>query len=49
MIKAVLADKNIFSFAGTSIAINAKNGIEEYATYVIKDDLREAVPIIQKL
>lgn len=43
------ADKNIFSFAGISIAINAKNGIEEYATYMIKDDLREAIPIMQKL
>ncbi|MDP3994327.1 MAG: HAD-IB family phosphatase [bacterium] len=42
------ADKKIFEFAGASIAINAKNGIEAHADYVIKDDLRKAIPIIQK-
>lgn len=43
------ADKKIFKFSGASIAINPKNGIEKHATYVIKDDLRNAISIIQSL
>ncbi len=43
------ADKKIFEFAGKSIAINPKNGIENYATYVIRDDLRNVIPIIKNL
>lgn len=43
------ADKAIFEFAGKSIAINPKEGIEKYANYVINDDLSKAIDIINKL
>ncbi len=43
------ADKGIFEFAGKSIAFNPKSGIEEYADYVIKDSLANAIPIILSL
>lgn len=43
------ADKAIFEFAGKSIAINPKNGIEQYADYVVKNDLTEVIPIIEQL
>ncbi len=43
------ADKKVFEYAGASIAINAKSEIEAYATYAIKDDLRNAIPIIKNL
>lgn len=43
------ADKAVFEFAGTSIAINPKNGIEQFADYVIGNDLKEAIEIIKKL
>lgn len=43
------ADKAIFEFAGESIAYNPKSGIEEFADYVIKDSLADAIPIIQSL
>ena len=43
------ADRPAFEFAGTSIAINPKGGVEAFADYVIHD-LSEAIPIIdQKL
>jgi HAD superfamily phosphoserine phosphatase-like hydrolase len=42
------ADKTIFEFAGKSIAIHPKNGIEKYADYVI-GDLGEAIQIIRDL
>lgn len=43
------ADKSIFEFAGKSIAINPKNGIEKEADFVIENDLRNAIPIISNL
>lgn len=43
------ADKKIFAFAGKSIAINPKNGIEKCADYVIADSLANAIPIITEL
>lgn len=43
------ADKSIFEFAGKSIAINPKNGIERKADFVINDDLRNAIPIVGNL
>jgi phosphoserine phosphatase len=42
-------DKSRFFFAGKSIAINPKEGIEKYADYIIHDSLIEAIEIIQKL
>lgn len=42
-------DKSRFIFAGTSIAINPKGGVEEFADHVIKDDLARAIPIIKGL
>jgi HAD superfamily phosphoserine phosphatase-like hydrolase len=41
------ADKMLFAFAGTSVAINAKNGVEQFATYNIQDDLAKVIPIIE--
>ena len=43
------ADKSVFEFAGKSIAINPKEGIEKFADYVIKDDLSKAIDIINRL
>jgi len=43
------ADRSIFDFSAKSIAINPRDGIEKYADYVIKDDLREAIKIISEL
>lgn len=42
-----MGDKSRFLFAGTSIAINPSGGIEEYANHIIRDDLKEAIPILQ--
>lgn len=42
------ADRKIFEFANISIAINPKEGIEKSVDYVIKDDLSNAIPIINK-
>lgn len=41
------ADKEIFAFAGTSVAINPKHGIEKAADFVIQHDLRAAIPIVK--
>lgn len=43
------ADKSMFEFAGKSIVINPKNGIERYADYIIKDSLLNAIPIIEAI
>lgn len=43
------ADKTMFEFAGKSIAINPKEGIEKFASYVIENDLSKVIPIIEKL
>lgn len=42
-------DKSRFLFAGKSIAINPKEGIELFADYVIENDLTRAVAIIEEL
>jgi phosphoserine phosphatase len=42
-------DQSRFEFAARSIAINPKQGIERYADYVIKNDLIQAIPIIEQL
>ena len=41
------ADKTMFQFAFKSIAINPKEGIEKYASFVIKNDLSNAITIIK--
>lgn len=45
------ADKGLFEFAGTGrrIAINPRNGIGQFADYVIHDDLAVASPILKEL
>lgn len=43
------ADAQVFAFAGATIAINPKGGIEKVADYVIHNDLREAIKIIEPL
>lgn len=43
------ADKNVFEFAGKSIAINPKGNIAEFANFVINNDLREAINIIEAI
>ena len=43
------ADKAIFKFAGRSIAINPKGGTEEFADYIIRDDLSKAINILNTL
>jgi phosphoserine phosphatase len=42
-------DKSRFVFSGVSIAINPKEGIDKFATYVIKNDLRKVIDIIEKI
>lgn len=43
------ADKTMFELAGKSIAINPKNGIDQFASYVIENDLSNAIPILEAL
>jgi len=43
------ADRQVFEFAGTSIAINPKGGVEEFANYAIDGDLRKAIKFIDRL
>jgi len=43
------ADKTMFEFAGKSIAINPKEGIEKFATYTIESDLSRVIPILKEL
>lgn len=43
------ADKGIFDMAAKGIAIDPKSGVEQYADYVIRDDLSKAIPILQVL
>ena len=42
-------DKSKFLFAGKSIAINPKGGIEQYADYIIYEDLSHAIPLLREL
>ncbi len=42
-------DTSKFLFAGRSIAINPKGGIEQYADYIIYDDLSRAIPLLREL
>ena len=43
------ADKSIFEFAEKNIAINPKEGIDNYADFVIKNDLSKAINILNNL
>ncbi len=43
-----IADKKVFEYAGSSIAINPKGGVEKYATYTIEDDLSLAIALTKK-
>lgn len=43
-----LADKNVFEYAALSIAVSPVKGIERYADYIIRHDLKEAIPILEK-
>lgn len=43
------ADKNVFNFAGKSIAINPKGDVGEYADYIIQEDLTKAIGIIKSI
>ena len=43
------ADKSMFKFAGKSVAINPKNGIEKFTDFVIDNNLSKTIPIIKKL
>lgn len=42
------ADKPVFEYAALSICINPKNGMDEFADYVIADDLSKSIPILEK-
>lgn len=43
------SDKAVFEIVGKSIAINPKNGIEQFADYTISSDLSKVIGIIQSL
>ncbi|MFZ2188437.1 MAG: haloacid dehalogenase-like hydrolase [Candidatus Moraniibacteriota bacterium] len=43
------SDKTIFQFSNKSIAVNPRFGIEKYADYIVKDDLKEAIAILKYL
>ena len=43
------ADKPLFEFAEKAIAINPKNGVEEFADFEIEEDLSKAIEIIRIL
>jgi phosphoserine phosphatase len=40
------SDLGVFQLAGTTIAINAKGGIEKNATYSISEDLKEVITLL---
>lgn len=44
-----IADKTLFDYAATSIAINPRPEIRHATDYVIYDDLAKAIPILQTL
>jgi len=44
-----IADKGMFEILAKSIAINPKGDIEQYADYVIEDNLSKAIPILKDL
>lgn len=43
------SDKDIFAFAGKSIAVAPKGGVEQFADYTVERDLTEVVEILKKL
>lgn len=43
------ADKGIFAFAATSIAVNPQSGLEAYADHIVYDDLTRIIPILEFL
>lgn len=44
-----IADKGMFEISAKSIVINPKGNIEQYADYVIEDDLSKVIPILKDL
>ncbi len=42
------ADKAVFQLAGTRIVINPKGGIEENADIILKSNLAELIPLLEK-
>lgn len=40
-------DRPLFDLSGKSIAVNPHDGIEKYATHVIRDNLVQVIPIIE--
>lgn len=42
------ADLAVFGLASTRIAINSKGGIEQHAEIVLKNDLKELIPYLQR-
>jgi phosphoserine phosphatase len=42
------ADRLAFEYAGVSIAINPRGGVEAAGDYVIQDDLAKAIDIIEQ-
>jgi phosphoserine phosphatase len=42
-------DKGMFEISSKSIAINPKGNIEQYADYVIEDNLSKAIQILKDL
>lgn len=43
-----LADRKVFDYAALSITVDPKGGIEKYADYVIRQDLKDTIPIIKR-
>lgn len=43
------ADLAVFSLAGTKIVINAKEGVDEVADIILKDDLSELIPVLEHI
>ncbi len=43
------SDKDVFSFAGKSIAVAPKGGVEQFADYTVERDLTEAIEILKSL
>jgi phosphoserine phosphatase len=43
-----IAGKVVFEYAGKSIAINPKGGIEKFATYTIENNLLKAIDVVKK-
>jgi phosphoserine phosphatase len=44
-----MGDRKVFELAGMSIAVSPRDDIVKYATHVIYGDLRNAIPIIERI